>query len=211
MSVPDYRIRFPSARIDFTTEVGLTGQEHDAYPLAGGQARYDHMRLFLIGLLAQQASLSEPTQYREGTPWFDLNTFTLKIRRGNSWVSYAEAIPLTAPNTDGEVVTLAGWYESVQDILTNLAPEIVFSGNCTDDDTDSITLPESIRTGVHSDSRAFVHINGSLVDPRYCSFVGNPATGIRLSNVTLSSGDLFTVSIRRIAGSTFITTSVVVP
>jgi hypothetical protein len=209
MSIPDCRIRLPAAKIDFDADVGTTGQAHDDFPAPGAQARYDHFRSFLIGLLAQQASEEEPTQYRNGTSWFDLTTNTLKIRSGDEWVSLAEAISLTEPDTDGAVVTLASWYESLQALLTGLSPEIVFSGSCSVDDVTTITIPESVQSSIHTDSRVFLYINGSLVDPRNCSVIGT--TTIRLSNVVLMDGDVFTANIRRISASTFLASSVSVP
>ncbi len=62
----DNRIRFPSAKIDFAVDVGLTDQEHDGFPGPGQPPRYDWMRLFLHGLLSHQSSESEPTEYRSG-------------------------------------------------------------------------------------------------------------------------------------------------
>jgi len=200
----------PSAKIDFVNDVGLSGQNHDNYPAPSSQARYDHHRMFLIGLLTQQASFEEPTEYREGSPWFDLNTMSLKIRLGNAWVSYANAISLTTPDTDGNVITLAEWYEAVQDTLTSLAPEVLFSGVCSSNSVSSISIPESLQSSLYADSRVFLHINGALVDPHNCSLVGNPPTTIRLSGVVLSSGDVFIVSIRRISDATYLPTTIVI-
>jgi hypothetical protein len=211
MSLPDNRIKFPATKIDFATTVGVSGQDHDSFP-APGQARYDHMRMFLIGLLAQQASLTEPIQYRDGTPWFDLNTFSLKIRVGTSWVSYADAIALTEPDDDGKVVTLGAWYAAVQATLVNLAPEVVFSGQCNANNVSLVNLPESIQGKLSSDSRVFLYVNGSLVNPHNCTLLGSPTpTTLRLSGVELSNGDTFVAVIRRISSSTFLGSSIVVP
>lgn len=85
MALPNNTIRFPAPEIDFDTQVGTTGQDHDNYPSKLTQARYDWMRLVIIGLLSCQSSDQEPTQYRDGTWWFDLGTNTMKIRTGNEW------------------------------------------------------------------------------------------------------------------------------
>lgn len=98
MTLPDNRIKLPAGEIDFDNTVGTTGQSHDLYPYPGHQPRYDHMRMYLIGLLSQQASFDEPTEYREGTVWFNLNTMALMIRLDNAWVTYADAI-LMEPGT----------------------------------------------------------------------------------------------------------------
>ncbi len=208
--LPDNRIVFTPTRLDFATDVGLTGQEHDSYPAPGSQARYDWFRSVMIGLLAQQSSYEAPTQYRDGTPWFDLNTLTLKIRKDGAWVSYAEVIGLTEPDTDGNFTTLADWFTSANETLTNLAPE-VFSGQCTTDDVSDIPIPTALQSYLASDSRVFLHINGLFVDPRNCSLLGSPPTTIRISGATLGAGDSFSVSVRRISTSTFMSTAVVIP
>lgn len=211
MSLPDNRLRFPATRIDFSADVGDTGQDHDDYPQPQSQARYDHMRMFLIALLSQQSSYEAPTQFREGTPWFDLNTLSLKIRRNGEWVLFSEAIPLTEPDTNGDIITLASWYASVRDTLVSLAPEVVFSGTCTTDSITGINIPSSLQSALATDSRVFLHINGSLVDPHNCTLIGTPPTSIRLSGVALNSGDTFIVSIRRISDATYATSTIVIP
>jgi hypothetical protein len=211
MAVPDNRIRFSSTRIDFATDVGLSGQDHDSYPPPGGQARYDHLRMFLIGLLAQQASFQPPTQFRDGTAWFDLNTFTLKVRLGQDWLPYANVLGLTEPDSDGQVVTLAEWYAAVQDILKGLSPEVVFSGKCNASDVDTIPIPTSVQTNLGAESRVFLYINGSLVDPHNCALIGTPPTTLKLSSISLEQGDTFVVVIRRISSTTFLAASVSVP
>lgn len=211
-STPNNTIRYPAPLIDFAADVGETGQDHDTYPAPGGQARYDWMRLTLIGLLAQQSSYEEPTQFRDGTPWFDLNTLTLKIRSGDAWVSYADAVALTEPDTNGDVVTLQSWYDSVQATLAGLGTPVVFTGRCTADNTTVVTIPETLRAGLGSESRVFMHINGVLVSPLACSLVGTPTpSSVRLSGLSLSAGDTFIVDIRRIPASTFHSTSVTAP
>ncbi len=211
MPLPDNRIRFPAPRIDFTAEVGDTGQDHDGYPAPGGQARFDWMRIFLVGLLSQQASYDEPTQFREGSPWFDLNTKTLKIRSDNEWKSFASCVGLTTPDTDGNVVNLADWYVAVQDLLAGLAPEVVFNGVCNADNITTIEVPETLQSNLAADSRVFMYINGLLVKPTSTTLIGSPLTTIRLSGISLSNGDNFTVIIRRVSAATFYGSNVVVP
>ena len=108
MTLPDYRIRFPAPLIDFAADVGLTGQAHDGYPAPGTQARYDHLRLYLIGLLTHQASFQSPLEYSEGTIWFDLNENALKTYFNNEWQDIANTIILTS---EGQSITLADWYQ----------------------------------------------------------------------------------------------------
>lgn len=208
MAAPDARMRFPSARIDFATDVGIASQDHDDYPPPQGQARYDHMRMVVIALLSQQASYDEPTQYRDGTPWFDLNDQTLKIRRENEWVNFSEAIPLGDPDA-GVHTTLEEWYTSTNAALSSLTQEVVFNGVATASNVTEITVPVSLQAYIASDSRCYFYINGLLIDPRNCSFVGS--TTIKLSNISLSLDDTFTVVIRRVPSSTFYSSTVSVP
>lgn len=201
MPLPDNRLRFPSALIDFASDVGVASQDHDSYPPPQGQARYDHMRMVVIALLSQQASFDEPTEYRNGTPWFDLNTETLKIRLGNEWVNFSDAIPLGEPDTDGNYTTLTEWFETTNAALSSLAQEVVFNGVSTSDGVTDITIPESLRVYIFSDTRCFFYVNGLLIDPRNCDILGTST--IRLSNVSLSTNDEFTVILRRVPSSSF--------
>ena len=109
--LPDNRIRIPAPPIDFEDDVGETGQDHDRFP-EPGQARYDWMRMFLIGLLANQASYSEPVNYRKGSFWVDLNTGILKTRTGEGiagteWSDIGELIQVSPG------LTLQGWFDAV--------------------------------------------------------------------------------------------------
>jgi hypothetical protein len=115
--LPDNRMRFPAPPIDFEDDVGDTGQDHDSFP-EPGQARYDWMRMAVIALLSNQSSFNEPVNYRVGTPWLDLNTWTLKIRtgdgvKGTEWSDFSEVIQVT----DG--VTLKSWFEAISSDLAD--------------------------------------------------------------------------------------------
>src|SRR5574341_388463 len=118
MTLPDGRIRLPGPKIDFDAEVGTTGKAHDTFPQPG-QARFDHMRSFLIGLLSNQASYNEPVEHRLGTLWYDLNTGAYKFRTdvgplldvdGNNWASLASGIELEPG------LTLNDWFEQIRDL-----------------------------------------------------------------------------------------------
>lgn len=211
-TTPDNRVRLPSAKIDFATDVGVASQDHDNYPPPQGQARFDHMRMFLIGLLAQQSSYQEPTEYRDGTPWFDLNTLQLKIRRNAEWQSVAEAIVLEE-DIDGNTTSLADWFAAVSASLGSLSPEIVFSGVAGADNQISITIPESLRVYLFTDSRPFVYKNGLLLDPRNSRLdPGSNPTAVDLTGGDeLDVGDTFTVMIRRVPNETWYTPNVPVP
>jgi hypothetical protein len=206
MTTPDQRIRLPGAKIDFSTEVGTTGQDHDTFP-APGQARYDHMRMYLLGLLSNQASYNEPTQYREGSFWFDLNTLTIKQHINGAWSSLSEAILL---DQDGSTVTsLADWYKSTVDVVNSIKPDVTFSGAVTTVAT-VISIPSTLTvTGLN---RCFLWVNGKLVDPRKCQLIGgNTPTSIKLpTSLALAVSDTFTVVLKHMASKDFYVTDVVV-
>lgn len=191
--LPDNRIRFSSTLIDFNTEVGVTGQDHDNYPAPGQQPRYDWLRLFLIGLLSNQSSFTQPSQCREGTLWFDLNTSTIKIFSNNTWVPLADAVAVHQ-NDDGSIVTLSDFY-TLTSSLVNFKPGATFGGESTNDSVAIIPIPASLQQFGGDGSRPFVWIDGLLIDPRDCEYTAavNP-TSIRLLNgVALQSGQKFTV------------------
>ena len=208
MTLPDNRIRFSSTKTDFAGDVGETGQDHDSYPPPQGQARYDHMRMFLLGLLAQQSSYDEPTQYRDGTPWFDLNDSTIKIRSNSEWVHLSDAISVQQSG-GSSTQSLTAFVTQVLAAIPNITPEIVYSGVSVADNVTSIPIPESLRSNINSNSRPFVYINGLLIDPRNTRLEPgeNPATVV-LVGTNLDTGDLFTVNIRYVPSETFYSQSV---
>ena len=208
--LPDNRVRFPAAKVDFDTLVGVTGQEHDSYPAPGQQPRFDWMRLFLIGLLAQQSSYKEPTQFREGTPWFDLNDAVLKIYRNNAWAGIAEAIKL-GDDSEGRPVMLQDVYATIKTLL-GYRPTATFSGRSNNDGITVITIPESIRAAAGSGSRAIVWIDGVQIDPRHSEFVGGTApVSIRLTGgEALNRNQRFSVLLIAIDSTYFVADDVVV-
>lgn len=209
MTLPDNRVRLSATKIDFINDVGVASQDHDNYPPPQGQARFDHMRMFLIGLLAQQSSYDEPTEYRDGTPWFDLNTLTLKIRSGGEWKHIAESINL---ETDANVVRLSDWYESVNSLVISNTPELFFGGTCTSNGISVINIPVALQDKIYADSRVFLTVNGTAIDPREIDLIGSPnPTQLSLNTVELETNDTFFVSIRRIQAANFISNNVVVP
>lgn len=190
--LPDNRIRFSAARIDLETEVGLTGQDHDNYPAPGEQARYDWMKIFLIGLLSCQASYTAPTQYRDGTLWYDLTNTCYKMWSGSAWVNLADAIAIGDTN-------LSDWYNSVSDTITDMAPTMTFSGICTTDGSTIITIPASIVPKIQATHKAFIFKNGILEDPRNNELL-TPTINL-VNGAALNSGDTFTIEIRNVSTS----------
>lgn len=203
--LPDNRIRIQGPRIDFVNDVGLTGQDHDDYPAAGAQARFDLMRSYLIGLLSCQSSYYEPTQYRNGTLWFDLSVAQLKINVDNEWVNISNVIGLTAD------LTLAEWYTAISDIVASFQADITFSGSCDTDNVAQIPIPESLRSLITNNTRCFLYKNGMLIDPRKCTFIGTPSSSIRLSGVTIDDGDEYTVILKVIPTTSFYSPNVNIP
>lgn len=208
MSAQDNRIRFSSTKIDFETDVGETGQRHDTYPAPGEQPRFDWMRMFLIGLLANQSSESEPTQYRQGTIWFDSTTLMFKVRVGSAWVSLSEAIQVATDVSD-QPVTLQDLYTTVAGLIGN-KPTATFSGSSSSDGIVSIPIPASLRSAAGAGSRPLVFVNGLLADPRKCTYAGGATpTSIALSGgVTVDADETFTVLMLSISESLFLTSGV---
>ena len=206
MTLPDNRIRLQAPEIDFVNQVGVTGLSHDSYPSPGDQARYDHQRMYLIGLLSQQSSFDEPTERRDGTPWFDLNTLSLKIWSGSEWKLYSEVVTL-AEDATGSTTTLKEWFDSVSSALAAFGQEITFSGSASAD-TNVITVPSSLQSFLYADSVPYVYVNGLLRDPRNTKF--DPIPTIKLVN-NVKSGESFTVIIRRVPSTSFYVPSVSIP
>jgi hypothetical protein len=217
MSLPDYRIRFPAPLIDFSTEVGLTGQDHDNYPAPGAQARYDHLRLYLIGLLGNQASFQQPSEFSTGTIWLDLSDQItestaggLKIYNNNQWNDIASSISLR----DGTSSTsLEDWYvNEASVILKSLSPEIFFGGRCTTTGLSKIPIPTSLNQYINDrESRIFLTVNGSAIDPREIAITAVGAQKyVDISPSAFDANDEFFVTIRRIPNQTFYTESVVI-
>ena len=167
-TLPDNRLRLPGPKIDFVNDVGETGQQHDAYP-APGQARYDWQRMMHIALLSNQASYIEPINFRVGTPWFDLNTMSLKVRTGTGvagteWSPIADVISLEH-DSSGDVF-LSAAYTTIKAALAAVRPQSTFSGRAVSDDVDYIPIPTSVQSAIYPETRPFVWVNGLLVDPR---------------------------------------------
>lgn len=140
--LPDNRLNLQGPLIDFLHSVGTTGQAHDNFPQPG-PARFDHMRSYLIALLANQASFSEPIEFRAGTLWFDLNDQSYKYRaenpgpiistEGANFIDLANGIQLETG------LSLATWYQEVKAIISGFDPGVssIFSKltNATADET----------------------------------------------------------------------------
>jgi hypothetical protein len=212
--LPDNRLRFPAPLIDFASDVGLSGQDHERFPYPDAQPRWDWLLLWYISLLANQSSYDEPTQYRDGTLWFDLNDLTLKIWRSSlenitgSWMSLASVIELETITTIP--VTLSAWYTSTNSKLSGAAPVTTFGGYVASTSATEIPVPVTLQGEIDLiKTRPFVYINGLLIDPRNCEYY--TATTIKLLNsTTLVKDDTFTVVIMNILPNNFSIPDVVI-
>jgi hypothetical protein len=212
--LPDSRLRFPAPLLDFSTEVGLSGQDNERFPAADVQPRWDWLLIWFISLLSNQASYEEPTQYRDGTIWFDMNSLTFKVWRSSlenisgSWMKLSSSIEMET--VSGVPLTLSTWYTSTNSKLSGAAPQTTFSGNCITDGATDIPIPVTLQGEVDLvKTRPIIYINGLLIDPRNCSY--NTAAIITLSGgTTLQVGDRFTIIISNILPANFYIPDVVV-
>lgn len=207
--LPDNRLRLQAPLIDFATQVGLTGQDHDNFAAPDSQVRYDWLRLFLIALLANQSSFEPPIEYREGSQWFDLNELAMKVMRDGEWVNLAEVIQLEV-DANGQPLTLADFFSTARTLLGN-TPTASFSGHSNNDGVQVIPIPTSLQAAAGTNSRPFIWVDGVLMDPRLCQYVGTPPTQIQLlSGQVINSGQTFTVLFVSVTSDFFSTTEVVV-
>jgi hypothetical protein len=211
MAAPDYRIRFSPTLTDFATDVGTEGQDIDNFPAANQQARYDWMRIVVLGLLCQQASESAPTQYRSGTPWFDLNDETLKIRRAGAWLGASESIKLANTEDPADPYTLQDWFNEVNDDVQALRTEAFFYGNIVTNNIVLLPIPESLHGILQQESRPFVYVNGTLLNPATTPLQpGALPTSIAIPLGSVVPGDNFSVTIKSIPDNKFVVTPVVI-
>jgi hypothetical protein len=200
---PDHRIRFPSGPLDFEEHVGLTGQPHDNFP-APGQARYDWMRMTLIGLLSNQSSFDEPINYRLGTIWCKLG-FTDEgcLCQRYHYYDGTEFAPLSQAI---EVVgkTLSEWAEHVNESIERVTVTSTFSGSVEAHEVSDISIPMDARLSASEDvNRPIMFRNGLLIDPRLTEFNVDRTRILLLSDpnigdATLRRDDKYTIIIDRI-------------
>ena len=199
----DNRIRLSSTKIDFTNDVGVTGQDHDLFPEAGDPFRFDHMRMFLIGLLANQSTnIGYPSNYRIGTMFYDQNNDgEMKIAGDISGTPTEDFVDLSNHialyDQDGNKITLTDWFRLIQAQVESFTKKITFSGISSDNNIKIIPIPLSIQSLIVSNMRPIVFINGILVDPRHTRFSsGSPVSIELLDDIELDSADEFTVIIQ---------------
>ena len=198
MQKPDYRIRFSSALIDFDRDVHrgmLRGHQIENWP-EPGQARYDWMRMVVLGLLSNQASVDPPINYREGTLWYSLLDNFFKYFNGIDFVDLANGIKIND-------IDLVDWADRIDDVAKKLSDTGTFSGVVDRIRIDSIDIPNHLISVASDDlNRPFVYADGLLVDPRLTIFNSNRTKILLLNNqigdARLRSRQKYTVVIERI-------------
>jgi hypothetical protein len=197
MSIPDYRIRFPSAKIDFDEDVhggSPDGQDVNDFP-EPGQARYDWMRMVVIGLLANQSSEEEPMNYKIGTLWMNLNDEFFKYFNGEEFAELANAIRI------GET-SLKDWSELVDETVGKVTEAASFTGVAQSTITE-IDVPDSALVAASYDNNhPVLYKNDLLVDPRLTTFNLDRDKVLLLDNdagsVDLRRNDRYTILIQRL-------------
>jgi len=192
----DNRIRLFPTEVDFDQEVGVTGQAHDGFPAPGQQPRFDWMRSFLIGLLANQSSDAEPFEHRTGTLWFKrAGEDAMKVFDGSTWNDLSQHVVLE--DVDGRRLSLSEWFDEASPVLDRIQPEVTFSGSAVLATTE-IAVPDELTSSIGRTMRPFVHVNGLLLDPRTVSLSGTGPFKVVLTE-PMSAGDRFTVIIEPVA------------
>lgn len=199
MSIPDYRIRFPSAKIDFNEDVfggSPDGQEINDYPQPGGQARFDWMRMVIIGLLANQSSIEEPLNYKIGTLWYNLNDEFFKYFNGEEFTELADAIRI------GEI-NLSDWSSIVNETIGKVTEAASFTGTAAANNITEINVPTAALTSAaYTNNHPIMYKNDLLIDPRLTAFNLDRNKVLLLDNeigsVNLRKNDRYTILIQRL-------------
>jgi len=183
------KLQFPTTEIDFVGDVGLTGQDHDNYADPGTLPRYDWMRMVVLGLLANQASGEEPTQYRPGTLHYDLNTFFYKCMKDGNFEDISKCI-----KTIGE--SLYAWSQDIEEKRARFQLAGTFSGVAYDD-SNVINIPQNLQEISVAPNKPYLFKNGKIIDPALTQFNSGCPVAIELSGAAiLENEDTFTVFIR---------------
>jgi hypothetical protein len=196
--LPDFRIRFPSDKIDFNEDVfagASDGQKINNFP-EPGQARYDWMRMVIIGLLANQASVEEPTNYKIGTIWFSLVDNFYKYFDGNNFTDIARAIMIND-------ISLYDWSEIVQQSIGKVTETASFSGKSESNGITEINIPSDVlKASAYANNHPILYKNQLLIDPRLTSFNIDRNKILLLTNtagsIKLNKNDIYTILIQKL-------------
>ena len=198
MTIPDYRIRFPSNKINFDEDVyggSPDGQDVNDFP-ESGQARYDWMRMAIIGLLANQSSIEEPLNYKIGTLWYNLNDEFLKYFDGEDWAEVASAIRI------GDM-SLKDWSELAEETIGKVTEAASFSGTAEANHVVEIDVPSTaLASAAYPNNHPVMYKNSLLIDPRLTSFNIDRSKILLLDNevgsVELDKNDTYVILIQRL-------------
>ena len=196
--LPDFRIKFPSDKIDFDEDVfagAPDGQDINDFP-SPGQARYDWMRMAIIGLLANQASIEEPTNYKIGTIWFHLADNFYKYYDGNNWEEIAKAIKIND-------ISLYDWSEIVQQSVGRVTQTASFSGKSDANNVAEIDIPmDALDAAAYENNHPILFKNQLLIDPRLTDFNIDRNKILLLTNssgsIKLNKNDVYTILIQKL-------------
>ena len=196
--LPNYTIRFPSTKIDFENDVhggSSDGQDINNYP-EPGQARYDWMRMVVIGLLANQSSEEEPTNRKIGTLWMNLNDNFFKYFNGEEFTEFAEAIRIGDMNLDE-------WTKLAEDTIGKTTESATFSGVIETTNITEIDVPnDALKAASYENNHPVLYLNQLMIDPRLTSFNINRNKVLLLDNeygtIRVRKDDVFTIMIQRL-------------
>jgi hypothetical protein len=183
-------IKYPvSEEVDFINDVGLTGQDHDNYAEPGTHPRYDWMRMIILGLLANQASREEPTEYRPGTLHYNLNDFFYKCMKDANFEDLAKCIKITK--------SLYEWAAEIEEKRKRFIQSGVFSG-IAHAKSNVINIPRNLQNISKLPNKPYLFKNGKIVNPSLVRFNTSCPVAIELSgNASLNAEDIFTVFIKQ--------------
>ena len=181
------QITLPWHPINFSFDVGLTGQDHDNYAAQGTFPRYDWMRMVILGLLACQSSNEQPNEYRPGTLWYNLQDLNYKSVFSDTFRDLAYSIHINSAD-------LVRWGEDIKQKQQLVNPTACFSGVCHVE-SDIISIPASAQSAATTPNRPFVYINGQLINPNLMRFNKGCPVAIEL-DVILDPLDTFVVFLK---------------
>jgi len=197
----DNRIRLDETPIDFTRTDDVD-QLHSEYPSPNVQSRYDFMRSYLIGLLSNQSSPGdcEPYEKRIGTTWFNKDIAMLLMYNGEQFDSISKYLSVeivNGDNTSGNS-SLQSVIDDIRSIIAFAGPRAVWSGIFTSDENNFIPIPDEFQEySTLPDMKAFVYIDGLLIDPRRTIIDSQTPKQINLVGVDSKPNQTFTVKLEK--------------
>lgn len=197
----DNRLQYPSATVDFST-VGLSGQDHDDYPVPNTSPRFDWMRMYLMGLMSNQSSHTPPSEYREGTIWYNslIEQYNYQTSSGFKPISEAIYINENGGQNLSDFVNHISTRSSVNNRLG------VFAGKADNSNYDfalnRVLLPPGISEIInYPDSGsipfgAVVYKNGKILKNSEVELISN--SKVQLTGTILDFDDEFCVFIKKL-------------